>query len=70
MHPHVSGGWHHSGGHGGHHGGHIPFSAFSGWGWQYPQYEVIQVEQPAPTWLYVAGGALAGILLALITRGR
>jgi hypothetical protein len=63
MHPH-----HHVGGR------HIPSSAFSNWGWWgWPQYETVYVEQiqpEVPTWVWVAGGALTGALLALLSRGR
>lgn len=55
-----------------HHGGHIPQSAF--WGnWGYPDYSptyLIEQPQEVPTWVYVAGGALAGMILALLSRGR
>ena len=58
MHPHP------------HHGGYIPQSAFS-FPWTQPEvnYFVIQ-DEGVPDWVWIAGGALAGILLALLTRGR
>ncbi len=62
MHPH---GGHHSGG-----GGHFPqFWGGGNWG-GWPDYSpTVYVEQPSlPTWALVAGGALAGLLLALLTR--
>ena len=63
MHPH-----HHHGG-----GGHIPTSAFSNWGnwgWPGPDVEYYYVQEQMPTWVWVAGGALAGMVLALLTRGK
>jgi len=58
--------------HHGHHAGHIPRSAFNNWNWPQPsvQYVVLQDEDQVPDWLWIAGGAMAGIVLALLTRGR
>lgn len=57
-----------------HHGGHIPQSGFpwGNWGWAEPRIEYVVVEQesPVPDWVWIAGGALAGILLAVLARGR
>jgi len=57
--------------HGHHGGGHIPRSAFGNWiRPELPvQYFVIQ-DEGVPDWIWIAGGALAGILLAVLTRGR
>lgn len=54
-----------------HHGGHIPRSAFSNWTRPEStvQYYVFQ-EEGLPDWVWIAGGAMAGILLALLSRGR
>lgn len=60
-------------GHHDHGGGHIPQSEFQdwgNWGWNYPQFETLTIQEPVPTWLWVAGGALAGMILALLSRGR
>jgi hypothetical protein len=58
-----------------HGGGHIPVSAFQDWGnwgwnpiYQPADYQVVQ--EPVPTWVWVAGGALAGMVLMLLSRGR
>jgi hypothetical protein len=32
--------------------------------------QTIFVEEPTPQWVWIAGGALAGILLAMLSRGR
>ncbi len=65
MHPHQ---FPHHGG-----GGHIPQSVFSNWGnwgWSQPDVEYYVVENQMPTWVWVAGGALVGMVLAMVTRGR
>ncbi len=60
MHPHG-----HHGGAG--HGGSFPQFWAGNW---WPDYQpTVYIEQPSiPTWAYIAGGALAGVLLALLTR--
>jgi hypothetical protein len=66
---------HGHGGHhgGGHHGGHIPRSGFpwGNWAWSEPsvQYYVLQ-DEGVPDWVWIAGGAFAGIVLAMLTRTR
>ena len=70
MHPHHM---HGGGGHGGHGHHGLPGSAFANWGgnWDYPGYETVYIEQQGvPDWVWIAGGAFAGILLALMTRSR
>lgn len=58
---------HHHGHHGG--GGHIPQSAF--WPvWTEPSVQYVMVDTPVPDWVWIAGGGLAGIVLALLARGR
>ncbi len=53
------------------HGGHQSPAWFDNWGWSGPQYDTVLVEsdQP-PDWLWLAGGALAGIVLALLVRSK
>lgn len=70
--PHGGHGHHGGGGHHGH-GGHIPQSAFlnwGGWGWSEPSVYVVEGQDAIPDWVWIAGGALAGVLLAVLTRGR
>jgi hypothetical protein len=61
-------------GHHDHGGGHIPESMFSNWGnWGWnPVYQPVDylIQEPVPTWVWVTGGALAGMVLALLSRGR
>ncbi len=60
-------------GHRHHHGGHIPSSGFpwGNWGWwSQPSVQYIVVDEPLPDWLWIAGGVLAGAVLALLSRGK
>jgi hypothetical protein len=54
------------------HGGHAPPPWFGNWGWSGPpQYDTVMVESEAPPdWVWIAGGALVGIVLALLVRDR
>ncbi len=64
---------HHHGGHhgGGHHGGFSNWGG-GGWGWGWDalpvQYVEIEQEETPPLWVWVAGGAVLGILLATMTK--
>ncbi len=59
---------HHHGGHGGH--WRPPFGNW-GWGGMPVQYvEVEREEEAPPLWVWVAGGAALGILLAVMTRNQ
>jgi len=57
-----------------HHGGHIPQSGFPwglNWGWAEPRVQYIVLEdEGVPDWLWIAGGVLAGAVLALLSRGK
>jgi hypothetical protein len=56
-----------------HHGGHIPQSGFpwGNWAWAQPSVQYIVLEdEGVPDWLWIAGGVLAGAVLALLARGK